>query len=91
MALGDRLMQSDEPRSALQASRLLLKLDGCDEQAHRLAFRAYARLNDQAGLDRQWQRCATVLTQKLHTHPSKETVSLLSRLSASMTAESQTR
>ncbi|MEJ2708046.1 MAG: tetratricopeptide repeat protein [Anaerolineales bacterium] len=65
---------------SLDISNQILEKDACNEEAHRLAMRAYAAKGDQAGLQRQYQRCQEALARELQARPSPQTEALYQTL-----------
>ena len=51
----------------------ILKVDHCDEEAHRQLIRAYAAQGHRSEALRQYQRCQRVLQEELGVQPMPET------------------
>ncbi len=63
-------------RDALQTATDLLEITPVQEEAWRLAMRAYGELADRSGIERAYQRCREALAENLQAEPSPETRSL---------------
>ncbi len=79
-SLARLFLESDCHDKALEYSQKLLDIDGCLEEAHRLAMRAYAAKGDRAGLVRQYERCQQALHDEVNAPPSPQTVQLFKNL-----------
>ena len=58
----------------------ILRVDNCDEEAHRQLIRAYAAQGRRGEAIRQYQECARILSKELGVQPMPETQKLLDML-----------
>jgi len=65
-----------DDRACIASCTALLAVDGCDEAAHRLLMRCYARSGRQQVAQRQYQACLQALRRVLDVAPSAETTAL---------------
>ncbi len=66
----------DDPRAALATAQRLLEHDPLQEEAHRVAMRAYCRLGQRNAALEQYHRCRQVVQAELGTEPMAETTEL---------------
>ena len=66
--------------AAAKWASAILKVDRCDEQAHRQLIRAYAAQGRRSEALRQYQQCQRVLGEELGVQPMPETQHLLQML-----------
>lgn len=80
----NRLAQLQYERSdsaaALTTTQKTLRLEPCDETAHRLAMRLHAHMGEQSLVIRQFRTCVTALAAAYDVTPSDETLALLEEL-----------
>ena len=69
-------LEIDETHSAITYCQLLLNQEPCQEEAHRIAMRAYAARGDRAAVSRQFDVCRNSLLKEIHVTPSLETEQL---------------
>jgi LuxR family maltose regulon positive regulatory protein len=79
-SLARLFLESNSNDKVLEYSQKLLAIDGCLEEAHRLAMRAYAAKGDRAGLVRQYERCRQALHDEINAPPSQQTAQLFKSL-----------
>ena len=58
---------------ALDYCLRILDKDECQEEAHRLAMRAYSRMGNRSGVEKQYRWCAQALQVNYSTEPSEKT------------------
>jgi DNA-binding SARP family transcriptional activator len=73
-------LESGHPEKALTSCRRALDQDACLEEAHCLAMRIYAIMDDRSAIARQYQACKSNLQTELGLPPSRETEELYHRL-----------
>ena len=66
-------LESGEYNTALEYAHKVLREDRCQEEAHRLAMRAYAALGNRAAIKRQYDECCWALRQDVDSEPSLQT------------------
>jgi LuxR family maltose regulon positive regulatory protein len=66
-------LESGEFSTALEYARKVLREDRCQEEAHRLAMRAYAAIGNRAAIKRQYDECCWALRQDVDSEPSLQT------------------
>jgi len=79
-ALAEHALASDSYQAAITWASAILKVDRCDEQAHRQLMRAYAALKRRNEALRQYQLCQQILNEELGVQPMPETQRLLQTL-----------
>src|SRR5258706_4638099 len=67
-------------KDAAQWALAILKVDRCDEEAHRQLIRAYVAQGHRSEALRQYQQCQKVLREELGVQPMPETQKLLQML-----------
>ena len=60
-------------KDAAKWASAILKVDHCDEEAHRQLMQAYAAQGRRSEALRQYQRCQSVLAEELGVQPMPET------------------
>jgi DNA-binding SARP family transcriptional activator len=78
--LAEYYLQSQSYEAAAQWATAILKVDRCDEEAHRQLIRAYAAQGRRSEAMRQYQKCERVLGEELGVQPMPETQKLLQML-----------
>lgn len=73
-------LESGDYEAAVKWASTILKVDRCDEEAHRQLIRAYAVQGRRSEALRQYQRCQRVLDEELGVQPMVETQRLLQKL-----------
>jgi DNA-binding SARP family transcriptional activator len=73
-------LEAGDYYTALEFSHKVLKEDRCQEEAHRLAMRAYAALGNRAAVKRQYDECCWALRQDVDSEPSPQTLSIYKTL-----------
>lgn len=80
----NRLAQLQHERSdyasALTTTQQTLRLESCDETAHRLAMRLHAQMGEQSLVIRQFRTCVSSLAAAYDVTPSDETTALFEEL-----------
>jgi LuxR family maltose regulon positive regulatory protein len=66
-------LESGEFSTALEYVHKVLSEDRCQEEAHRLAMRAYAAIGNRAAIKRQYDECCWALRQDVDSEPSLQT------------------
>jgi LuxR family maltose regulon positive regulatory protein len=66
-------LESGDYHTALEYAHRVLKEDRCQEEAHRLAMRAYAAIGNRAAIKRQYDDCCWALRQDVDSEPSLQT------------------
>ena len=79
-SLSKLFLEDNHNDKVLEYSQIVLALDPCLEEAHRLAMRAYAAKGDRAGLVRQFERCQKALQDEIDAPPSPQTITLFNNL-----------
>jgi DNA-binding SARP family transcriptional activator len=69
-------LATGNPETCLERVEKLLSVTPGQEEAWRLAMRAYGVKSDRAGVERTYQRCCQALAEELDAEPSPETQSL---------------
>jgi DNA-binding SARP family transcriptional activator len=76
LSLARSLHLKRDYHGALAHIHKVLSEDQCQEEAHRLAMKAYAAMGNQADLVRQYEECKTTLNSMLGITPSRKTETL---------------
>lgn len=71
-----------EHHACIQATLRLLQLDACNEGAHQMLMRCYARLDQPQLAERQYRHCVQTLRDTLGVPPLEETRQLYRRIAA---------
>lgn len=79
-ALAEFALAHGNYHAAMQWANAILKVDRCEEQAHRQLIRAYAALKRRSEALRQYQLCQQILKDELGVQPMPETQRLLQTL-----------
>ena len=79
-ALAESALAKGNYHVAVQWATAILKVDRCEEQAHRQLMRAYAALKRRSEALRQYQLCQQILRDELGVQPMPETQRLLQTL-----------
>ncbi len=79
-ALAEFALANSNYHAAIQWANAILKVDRCEEQAHRQLMRAYAALKRRSEALRQYQLCQQILKDELGVPPMPETQRLLQTL-----------
>lgn len=79
-ALAEFALANGNHHAAIQWANAILKVDRCEEQAHRQLMRAYAALKRRSEALRQYQLCQQILRDELGVQPMPETQRLLQTL-----------
>jgi DNA-binding SARP family transcriptional activator len=79
-ALTESALANGNYHVAIQWATAILKVDRCEEQAHRQLMRAYAALKRRSEALRQYQLCQQILRDELGVPPMPETQRLLQTL-----------
>jgi ATP/maltotriose-dependent transcriptional regulator MalT/DNA-binding SARP family transcriptional activator len=66
-------LESGDYSTALEYAHRILREDRCQEEAHRLAMRAYAALGNRAAIKKQYDDCYWALQQDVDSEPSLQT------------------
>jgi ATP/maltotriose-dependent transcriptional regulator MalT/DNA-binding SARP family transcriptional activator len=69
-------LELGEGEKALEYCHKILSEDECNEEAHRIAMRAYASRGDRAAVTRQYNTCKSALESEFNTKPTPETEKL---------------
>jgi DNA-binding SARP family transcriptional activator len=80
LALARLHLERGDASTTLAHCQKLLQDDGCLEDAHRLAMRAYAALGNRAAVTRQFERCRQALLEEIDAPPSPQTEQLYETL-----------
>ena len=80
--LAELYLETGAASKSLESCQRALAVDGCLEEAYRLAMRACAALGDRPAVARQYQACKENLRRELNLPPSPETEELYRRLTA---------
>jgi DNA-binding SARP family transcriptional activator len=84
VAMCDRLaelnLESGNYKTASRWASAMLKVDRCDEEAHRQLIRAYAAQKRRSEALRQYQQCQRILAEELGVEPMPETQRLFQML-----------
>src|SRR5579884_1517762 len=79
-ALAESALAKGNYHVAIQWATAILKVDRCEEQAHRQLMRAYAALKRRSEALRQYRLCQQILRDELGVPPMPETQRLLQTL-----------
>jgi DNA-binding SARP family transcriptional activator len=79
-ALAEQAFKRGVYENAISWATALLAENACDEAAHRLLIRAYARLGRRNEALKQYQRCERILFDELGVTPMPETVRLFENI-----------
>jgi ATP/maltotriose-dependent transcriptional regulator MalT/DNA-binding SARP family transcriptional activator len=66
-------LEAGNHNHALEYAHRVLREDRCQEEAHRLAMRAYAALGNRAAIKRQYDECCWAMRQDIDSEPSFQT------------------
>ena len=72
--------EGEDYRACIASCTRILAVDACEEPAHRLLMRCYARSGQPQAAHRQYQACVHALRSVLNLAPSAETTELYRRL-----------
>jgi DNA-binding SARP family transcriptional activator len=78
--LAEYNIQSQCYEAVVKWASAILKVDRCDEKAHRQLIQAYAAEGHRSEALRQYQQCQRVLSKELRVQPAPETQKLLQML-----------
>jgi LuxR family transcriptional regulator, maltose regulon positive regulatory protein len=78
--LAKHSMDSGDYNSTLDYCQKILTEDICQEEAHRLAMRAYAAKGNRSAVKRQFENCKKALSSEIQSEPSSQTVKLYETL-----------
>jgi two-component SAPR family response regulator/Flp pilus assembly protein TadD len=73
LSLAEIHLAGGSPQEAIVLCQKVLAEEPCQEEAHRLAMRAYAALGNRAAVTRQFERCRRALWEEIHALPSQKT------------------
>lgn len=73
-------LEVKEYKHALTYCQLAIDHDPCLEEAHCLAMRAYAEMDNRAAILKQYQLCQQMLHEEMDTSPSAQTQALFNEL-----------
>ena len=76
LTLAQLHLELGDGEKALEYCHKILAEDECNEEAHRIAMRAYASRGDRAAVKRQYNNCKNALLHELKTQPTPETEQL---------------
>lgn len=80
LKLAHAQMQQKQYTESVAAYQRLLRLNYCNEEAHRGLMLAYARNGNRGAALKQYQICATILYAELDAKPSHDTVALYQKI-----------
>lgn len=79
-SLAEFKLETGRYDAAAKWASAILKMDRCDEEAHRQLIRAYAAEGRRSGALRQYHYCERVLSEELGVQPAPETQKLFQKL-----------